>query len=70
MEANNDNYASQQMPVSLICPLWSETAKETFESSRDEVSGPSSFEEEALGNRELMSSHHKCPLSFMHRGIK
>ena len=57
------------MPVSLICPLWRETAEATFESSLDDVSGRSSFDKEALGNRELMTSHYKCPLLFIHRVV-
>ena len=56
------------MPVSLICPL-RETAEAAFELSLDDVSGWSSFDKEALGNRELMTSQYKCPLPFMHREV-
>ena len=51
------------MPVSLICPL-GETAEATFELSLDDASAWSSFDKEALGNRELMTSQYKCPLPF------
>lgn len=57
------------MPASLICPLWRETAEATFGPSLDDASGRSSFDKEALGNRELVTSHYKCPLPFIHREV-